>query len=726
MKKIAILLASLGLMLTGCSSQEASLDGTQTPPSNEENNNENNKEENDESNSGDNADDGNNDKENDSSEDDNLNNDENDDSEENSGDNTGEENDDKENDSENNETEENPQDLETERTFSLHLNYNKDGYIITDYFGELENVVVPNTYKDLPIVEIDNEVFKYDEFLKSILIPNSVRKIGAEAFYYCENLETVTIEDNSPLTKIRYRTFSNCYNLKTVDLGENPALTTIEPRAFYECKSLSAFYLSKKVLYIGEHAFSFCENLTMYCESLEPLSGRDQTWFKDDVERPSPYQKIVWGYVGISSNYNGLEYSVKINEEGNKVIILTGYSGTDTELYIPEYIKVGDEELLVSEILTYAFFNVETIDYIHIPETIAIIGYRAIRVNKIVFCETADKTGWESQWCYLGVVITNTYLGIHGYLNGFYYAAKKDENGEPFIVVAGLGEEREVIIPETINVNGVDAPVKEIGRLSSNIVETIILPHTITKIESNTFSSVSSLTTLFFPNSVTELAYNAFGHYRAGLTLYTDYKSKPSNWSSSVYGGYLVVYSSYFGLNGNFNGLNYALCIDDNNEKYINIVRYIGTDNEVVIPESINVDGEEIPVKLIYGNAFREGNNEITSVSIPSSVTKISYQAFMGCNDLKEVIIKDDSSLTIIDNAAFSSCLSLETIFIPSSVTTFGDSVFDDCINLTIYCEISESESTRESYWNSDGDVVWDTTYEEYLDVINNAENLTK
>ena len=114
---------------------------------------------------------------------------------------------------------------------------------------------------------------------------------------------------------------------------------------------------------------------------------------------------------------------------------MTGYSGTDTELYIPEYIKVGNEELLVSEILRYAFFNVETIDYIHIPETIAIIGYRAIRVNEIVFCETADKTEWESEWCYRGVVITNTYLGIHGYLNGFYYAAKKDENGEPFIVV---------------------------------------------------------------------------------------------------------------------------------------------------------------------------------------------------------------------------------------------------------------------------------------------------
>lgn len=205
------------------------------------------------------------------------------------------------------------------------------------------------------------------------------------------------------------------------------------------------------------------------------------------------------------------------------------------------------------------------------------------------------------------------------------------------------------------------------------------------------------------------------------------YKSRPSNWASGIYGECLVVYSSYFGVHGNYNSFTYAVCIDDNKEKYINIVRYVGTDNEVVIPESINVDGEEIPVKLIYGNAFREGNNEIASVSIPSSVTKISYQAFMGCNDLKEVIIKDDSSLTIIDNAAFSSCLSLETIFIPSSVTTFGNGVFYNCPNLTIYCEISESESLWNSEWNnSNCDVVWDTTYKEYLEVINNAESLAK
>ncbi len=701
MKKIAILLASLGLMLTGCSSQEASLDGTQTPPSNEENNNENNssennKEENDESNSGDNA---------------------------------GDENDDKENDSENNETEENPQDLETERTFSLYLNYNKDGYIITDYFGEFENVVVPNTYKDLPIVEIDNEVFKYDEFLKSVLIPNSVRKIGAEAFYYCENLESVSIEDDSQLSKIRYRAFSNCSNLKTVDLGQNPALTTIEARAFYECKSLSAFYLSDKILYVGDYAFALCDNLKIYSTFAESPTNWGVYWNITDTTYKINSERVVWAYAGICDIYNDLEYCVRFDEEKNKFIVITDYHGTATDLYLPESIVVNEEELQVKEILQDAFTSEDSLDYIFIPKTITTIRREGIYAHKKIFCEVASEPdGWNYGWCSSNRVIWNSYFAIHGYSNGFYYCVVKDENEDPYIVITEFGEEREIIVPETLCINGEDIPIKVIdGEIykSNKIVETIILPHTVTTIKGSAFWEFDALTTLFLPNSVTELKYGIFNDC-VNATIYTDYKSRPSNWPSGIYGECLVVYSSYFGVHGNYNGFNYAVCIDDNNEKYINIVRYIGTDNEVVIPESINVDGEEIPVKLIYGNAFREGNNEITSVSIPSSVTKIGYQAFMGCNDLKEVIIKDDSSLTIIDNAVFSSCLSLETIFIPSSVTTFGNDVFYNCPNLTIYCEISESESTRDSYRNGNRDVVWDTTYEEYLEVINNAENLTK
>lgn len=707
MKKIAILLASLGLMLTGCSSQEASLDETQTPPSNEENNNENNSSEN-------------NKEENDDSEED---------SEGNLGDNTGEENDDKENDSENNETEENPQDLETERTFSLHLNYNKDGYIITDYFGELENVVIPNTYRDLPIVEIDNEVFKYDEFLKSVLIPNSVRKIGAEAFYYCENLESVSIEDDSQLSKIRYRAFSNCSNLKTVDLGENPALTTIEARAFYECKSLSAFYLSDKILYVGDYAFALCDNLKIYSTFAESPTNWGVYWHITDTTYKINSERVVWGYAGICDIYNDLEYCVRFDEEKNKFIVITDYHGTATDLYLPESIVVNEEELQVKEILQDAFTSEDSLDYIFIPKTITTIGWEGVYAHNIVFCEVASiPDGWPSGWCSSNRVIWNSYFAVHGYSNGFYYCVVKDESENPYIVITEFGEEREIIVPGSLNINGEDFPIKVIDNKAykpNEIVETIILPHTITTIKGSPFWGFDALTTLFLPNSVTELEYGIFNDC-VNATIYTDYKSRPSNWHSGIYGECLVVYSSYFGVHGNYNGFNYAVCIDDNNEKYINIVTYVGTDNEVVIPESINVEGEEIPVKLIYGNAFRKGNNEITSVSIPSSVTKIGYQAFMGCNDLKEVIIKDDSSLTIIDNAVFSSCLSLETIFIPSSVTTFGNDVFYNCPNLTIYCEISESESTRDSYWNGNCDVVWDTTYEEYLEVINNAENLTK
>ena len=73
--------------------------------------------------------------------------------------------------------------------------------------------------------------------------------------------------------------------------------------------------------------------------------------------------------------------------------------------------------------------------------------------------------------------------------------------------------------------------------------------------------------------------------------------------------------------------------------------------------------------------------SSLTSVNIPSSVTKIENTAFCGCTSLTSVNIP--SSVTEIGNRAFYKCRSLTSINIPSSVTKIGDEVFSDCISLT-------------------------------------------
>ena len=81
-------------------------------------------------------------------------------------------------------------------------------------------------------------------------------------------------------------------------------------------------------------------------------------------------------------------------------------------------------------------------------------------------------------------------------------------------------------------------------------------------------------------------------------------------------------------------------------------------------------------------------NQNIKSYVIPSSVTNIDDSAFSCCRSLSEIVIP--SSVTSIGEGAFSHCDSLSEIVIPSSVTSIGDWAFSSCRSLK-YISIPKS-----------------------------------
>ncbi len=82
-----------------------------------------------------------------------------------------------------------------------------------------------------------------------------------------------------------------------------------------------------------------------------------------------------------------------------------------------------------------------------------------------------------------------------------------------------------------------------------------------------------------------------------------------------------------------------------------------------------------------YGNLQGVNLNGETDITIPSSVTRISYDAFRGCSELTSVIIPN--SVTTIESDAFANCHNLTNVTIGSGVETISHHAFYNCDRLT-------------------------------------------
>lgn len=71
----------------------------------------------------------------------------------------------------------------------------------------------------------------------------------------------------------------------------------------------------------------------------------------------------------------------------------------------------------------------------------------------------------------------------------------------------------------------------------------------------------------------------------------------------------------------------------------------------------------------------------LNSLRVSSSVTTIRNDAFYGCNNLSSVTFDNGSQLTTIGNGAFDGC-SMAQISFPNTLTTIGDKAFDECYHL--------------------------------------------
>lgn len=120
-------------------------------------------------------------------------------------------------------------------------------------FNQLRFLEGINLHKNLK--EIDNYAFYLCDKMYSVDfgICDDLERIGDSAFYYCQYLNNITINNNS-LNYIGANSFKDCICLKTIDI--NSPLKKIDKGAFLACKSLNKINIkSSEDLIIGEDGF---------------------------------------------------------------------------------------------------------------------------------------------------------------------------------------------------------------------------------------------------------------------------------------------------------------------------------------------------------------------------------------------------------------------------------------------------------------------------------------
>lgn len=178
----------------------------------------------------------------------------------------------------------------------------KDGKVtITAYLGADENVTVPQTINNKPVVAIGDSAFRNCAGIKTVSIPEGV----------------VSIESNA---------FSNCVNLEKISLAES--VTTIGEKAFFGCNVLNRVELTRSITSIGDYAFGYLygttknENFAIlgyeYTVAYDYANANDIRFiFLDEYYRPT---------FDVTATANGESYTFGQWTKGTVSIALTNTS----------------------------------------------------------------------------------------------------------------------------------------------------------------------------------------------------------------------------------------------------------------------------------------------------------------------------------------------------------------------------------------------------------------
>ena len=469
-----------------------------------------------------------------------------------------------------------------------------------------------------------------------------VRVIADNAFYSQSALQTIVLPNK--LRSIGYRSFGYCSSLKNITLPES--LEKVGNNAFFSCSSMTRAVFLNPATTMGTNCFAWCSSLS-------------------DIQLPADLTALPDRTFAGSSGLTTLTLPAKVTTIG-KEAFLQNYNLTS--IVIPNYVTRIDDKAFYS---CNKLMSVTSLPVV--PPTVGSEVFRGTPQSSATLhvrrrCAGAYNDGDDSEpseWKNFGNFVTDA-------ADDTRYMLSNDGK----TLVYWLSEESEIDMTAEPEL----AQVAIIGYNAFNnmmYITQLILPEGLTKIEERGFRMCESLTNIRIPESVTYIGPNAFSFCYALKSIIIPSKITSINESTFSYCSNLDdVWIQDKVTSIGKNAFRYCQAL-----KAIILPKSVRSIGEGAFYNCTSLSVIQIPdqVNSLGQDVFR-GCTSLTSFSLPSAITSLPRGVFEGCQKLRNVELP--LSLTSIGNRVFENCDSLRFIEIPRTVKTIDDYAFSSCDSL--------------------------------------------
>lgn len=306
----------------------------------------------------------------------------------------------------------------------FELNSNGTGYILVKCSDkELTNLNIPNQYKGLPVVEIGDNAFYYEDNtylanLTEITIPETVTRIGENAFANCTGLTAIIIPNS--VIEMGNAAFAKCSNLKELTIGTG--LKIIPNEAFNFCFNIENIIIPDNIEEIGDYAFQSVYNNVKEITLSNNLKRIGIRAF-NNLNRVStaPIEEII-----IPDSIEVIDDRAFENTNVKNIILPNKNITFGARVFQQSQIIEIEIPSTITQITDYMFSGASKLQTISLPDTLESIGEYAFEyddaLEKIVIprnVKSIDSTAFSN---------CSNFATICGYLGSYAETFAKENN----------------------------------------------------------------------------------------------------------------------------------------------------------------------------------------------------------------------------------------------------------------------------------------------------------